>query len=118
MSFYLIFSWLACVLWAILGFWVSEWFEFISFGIFGSGALLCFARAYVYLTLNDFEYLQDVNKLNKKIDRHNKDIDDMEIKKSEIQRQFADGTLVLPKLPVAPKPVVAVKPQPARPQPV
>jgi hypothetical protein len=85
LSVYLIFSWFACILWASLGYWVSGWMEFISFGIFGSGCVLMFARAYTYFSLNDFEYFQDVEKLNKKIDRHNKNIDDMELKKSEIQ---------------------------------
>jgi hypothetical protein len=84
MSVYLIFSWFAFVLWASLGLWVTERFEFISFGIFGSGCLLSFVRAYVYFALNDFEYLQDVNKLNKMIDKHNMNINAMEIKKLEI----------------------------------
>jgi hypothetical protein len=72
-------------MWGSLGFWVTGWIEFISFGIFGSGCLIMFARAYTYFCLNDFEYLQDVEKLNKKIDRHNKNINDMELKKAEIQ---------------------------------
>jgi hypothetical protein len=56
MSFYLIFSWLAFVVWSLLAFKTTRWFEFITFGILGSGSVLCLARAYVYFTLNDFEY--------------------------------------------------------------
>jgi hypothetical protein len=86
LSFYLIFSWLAFILWSTLAFWITRWVEFILFGIFGSGCLLCFARAYTYFALNDFEYLQDVEKLNKKIDRHNEQIGEMEVKKAQIQQ--------------------------------
>ena len=82
MSFYLIFSWIASVVWSIIGFRATRLWEFITFGVFGSGFVLCFARAFVYFALNDFEYLQDVNKVNKGIDKHNKNIDLMEIKKA------------------------------------
>jgi len=57
LSIYLIFSWIACILWSVLGYWVTGWIEFISFGIFGSACTICFARAYTYFALNDFEYL-------------------------------------------------------------
>ena len=75
LSIYLILSWFACIIWASIGYSITGWNEFISMGIFGSGCLILFARAYTYFSLNDFEYLQDVEKLNKKIDRHNKNID-------------------------------------------
>ena len=106
MSIYLILTWFAFVTWSIILYANTESFNFISLGIFGSGAILCFARAYVYFILNDYNYLQDVNKLNKFIDRHNKKIEQMEINKAKIQEDFANGTLVLPKAP-KPKPVAA-----------
>jgi len=106
MSIYLILTWLALVTWSIILYAKTESFNFISLGVFGSGAVLCFARAYVYFILNDYNYLQDVNKLNKFIDRHNKKIEEMEIKKAKIQEDFANGTLVLPKA-TKPKPVAA-----------
>ena len=111
LSIYLIFAWLACTLWAALGYSVTGFNEFISFGIFGSACFLCFARAYTYFALNDFEYFQDVEKLNKWVDKHNKNIGEMEVKKAEIQQQLLDGSLLLPKLP--PK-----EPEPLPPAPV
>ena len=56
----------------------------------------------------------DVEKLNKKIDRHNVNIGEMEIKKAEIQQKLVDGTLLLPKLP--PK-VEEIPPPPPPPPP-
>jgi hypothetical protein len=113
LSLYLIFAWIACILWSILGYWVTGWIEFISFGIFGSACFICFARAYTYFALNDFEYLQDVEKLNKRIDRHNVNIGELEKRKADIQQKLADGTLLLPKLP----PKVAEIPPPPPPPP-
>ena len=72
LSIYMILAWFAFVTWSVILYINTKSFDFISLGVFGSGALLCFARAYVFFILNDYNYLQNVNKLNKFIDRHNK----------------------------------------------
>jgi hypothetical protein len=46
--------------------------------------------------LNSYDYFEDVEKLNKKIDKHNKNIEFMENKKIEVQKALLDGTLLLP----------------------
>jgi len=54
LTLYMIFSWLGCILWGSLGWWVTGYFEWISFGIFGTAAILNFARAFIYFTLNGY----------------------------------------------------------------
>jgi len=43
-----------------------------------------YLRALTYFSLNEFDYFQDIGKLNKQIDKHNKKIEKMEKKKAEI----------------------------------
>ena len=58
-----------------------------------------YGRGFVYFALNDFDYFQNVKKLNLAIDKHNENIASMEKKKADIQQQLLDGTLMLPALP-------------------
>ena len=81
-------------------------------GTCGAGSVLCFLRAYVFFAMNDFDYFQDVKKLNAYIDRHNKKIDENEKKRLQIQQDLADGTLMLP-----PPEDPATNPQPPQHQP-
>ena len=68
-------------MWGYLGFWTTGRLEFISYGIFGSAAILNFSRGYIFFTLNEFQLFQDIKKLNKWIDKHNKKIDEMDAHK-------------------------------------
>mmetsp|Transcript_25040 Transcript_25040/g.38848 ORF Transcript_25040/g.38848 Transcript_25040/m.38848 type:complete len:519 (+) Transcript_25040:941-2497(+) len=109
LSFYEVFSFIACAIWSGIAFWITEEEYYLIYGVFGSATLILFARAFVYFALNDFDYFQDVEKLNKWVDKHNKKIDQFEIKKEEIQQALIDGTLLLPPAP-PPKPVKPTKP--------
>lgn len=60
--------------------------------------------------MNDFEYFQDVEKLNKYIDKHNQKVDENQVKRKQIQKELADGTLLLP-------PPEPSKPEPTPPKP-
>lgn len=68
MSIYMFLTWLVIIVWAFIAFWITHSNFFPVWGTAGSGCILCFARAYVYFTMNDFEYLQDITKLNAFID--------------------------------------------------
>jgi len=81
---YQIFSFAACSFWGLIAYWVTGDGYFVTFGILGSACLILFSRSFVYFALNDFNYFQNVENLNKKIDRHNKNIEEFEIKKEEI----------------------------------
>lgn len=85
MTLYMVFCWLAFVIWAVIGNWILKSTPFLLWGIIGSLVILSFGRAYVFFALNDWDYFQDVEKLNKFIDRHNKEVVENEKKKLVIQ---------------------------------
>jgi len=94
-----------CVLWACFFWWVSGLMSVLFIGIFGSISALFFTQAYLYFIVNDFDYTQNVEKLNKRIDQHNKNIAEMEIKKAEIQAKIVSGEIFLPPPKPIPPPV-------------
>jgi hypothetical protein len=53
-------------------------------------------RGLVYYKLNDFEFFENVENLNKYIDKHNKEVEEHKITNKMIRKQLMDGTLVLP----------------------
>mgnify|MGYP006899652061 FL=1 len=76
--------------------------------------LLSYAQGYLYFICNDHDYFQDVEKLNRRIDKHNKNIGELELRKADIQAKIASGELLLPPPPPpAPAPVPAPIPAPA-----
>jgi hypothetical protein len=46
--------------------------------------VLSYIRGLVYLSLNEYEFFQDVEKLNISIDNHNEKIKSTEVKRAEI----------------------------------
>ena len=70
--------------WAGVAFWATDQGFCFIFGSLGPLAMMFFAKGYVYFVLNEYDYFQDVSKLNKQIDRHNKNIDEMEQRKADI----------------------------------
>jgi hypothetical protein len=91
--------WVFCIIWSCLCYWQTGKLESLTIGILGSGCLLCFAGAFTYFALNEFEYFQDIEKLNRKIDMHNKKIDGMEATREKLQKDLCDGKLNLPNIP-------------------
>jgi len=77
------FTYIGVVIWSFIGFWITEMNMFPIWGTTGSACFLCFLRAYIYFCMNDFEYFQNVEKLNAYIDRHNVQIDENELRKKE-----------------------------------
>lgn len=73
------------ILWAIFIWWVSGKTSTLFIMIFGGIGFLSFVQAYLYLIVNDYNYTQNVEKLNKMIDKHNKEIEEMEVRKADIQ---------------------------------
>lgn len=86
MSIYMIITWIAIIIWAFIAFWITDSKFFPVWGTAGSGCILSFARAYVFFSMNDFDYLQDIKKLNAFIDNHNRIVSENEKKKEEIQK--------------------------------
>ena len=73
-----------------------------------------FTQAYLYFIVNEFNYTQNVEKLNKRIDQHNKDIGETEKRKAEIQAKIVSGEIFLPP-PPPPQPAVHVPVVPVAP---
>lgn len=80
----MIFTFIAAVFWSIFWFWYTEKAAVLYIGIFGSAAFLSYVMAYLYFVLNEYDYFQDVEKVNRRIDRHNANITRMEKKKEDI----------------------------------
>lgn len=80
------FVWVCSIIWGIIiNILLDQGFYIIMFSL-GPLIVLSFTRGYMYFTMNDFDYFQDVVKLNKKIDKHNKELDEVDAKKAEIQK--------------------------------
>ena len=73
MTIYIIISWCISMIWAgvIVSFQGVGDGYVIVFGTLLAPCIMAFCRAMVYFKLNDFEYHQDVKKLNRWIDKHN-----------------------------------------------
>jgi hypothetical protein len=70
---------------------------------------MAYLQGYLYFICNDCDYTQNVEKLNRRIDKHNADIGEREKRKLEIQEKIANGQLFLPD-PEPPTPVQPAKP--------
>lgn len=72
MLFYILFTWVIFIGWAIIFYLM---FESKTIAIYCGTlvpAVLFYFRALVFFKLNDWEYFQDVETLNKNIEAHNK----------------------------------------------
>ena len=83
-------------IWSICAYFVTDKIGALIIGICGSICILSYFQAYLYFDCNEFDYFQDVEKLKRKIDKHNKDIDAMEQNKVEIQEKLKNGEIFLP----------------------
>lgn len=88
-----------CCIWSGVAFWATSKAYVLIGGLIGPAVIMFYGRGFVYFALNDFDYFQNVKKLNLAIDKHNENIASMEKKKADIQQQLLDGTLMLPALP-------------------
>ena len=105
MGIYMAINFVIWTIWAGVAYYFTDRAYFFLIMCLGSLFLMAFARSLVFFYLNECDYFQDVEKLNKQIDRHNKEIAEKEKRKAEIQQKFLDGTLVLPPpKPEVPKP--------------
>ena len=86
LTIHMILAYITLLPWIAVAYWVSNSYQAIVWGLFSPIILMFYGRACVYLKLNDFDYFQDVERLNKAIDKHNNRIMDLEKKKSEIQQ--------------------------------
>jgi len=84
MDFYIIFNFCLCMCWAGFAFWATDKGFVFIYGALAPFSIMFFAKGYVYFVLNEYDYFQDVAKLNRHIDRHNKSIAEMEQRKSDI----------------------------------
>lgn len=84
LTIYIILCLVASTIWGFIALWATEKKMWAVWGTCGAGSVLCFLRAYVYFAINDFEYFQDVKKLNAFIDRHNKKIEENTKKREKI----------------------------------
>lgn len=78
MQFYMAMSFIVCCMWSGIAYWVTRKPYALVIGTVGPLAVMFYARGYVYLSLNDFDYFQSAEKLNRQIDQHNKNIEKME----------------------------------------
>lgn len=96
LTIYIILAFLGIVAWGFIAFWITESKFFPIWGTCGAGCILSYFRAYVFFAMNDFEYFQNVEKLNAYIDKHNKEVEENAEKRVKVQKDLADGTLMLP----------------------
>ena len=57
--------------WSYFAYTVINNFGVLIIGVCGTLCFLSYLQAYLYFVCNEFDYTQDVEKLNKRIDRHN-----------------------------------------------
>lgn len=104
MTAYILISFILCAIWSGVAFWATSKPHVLIGGLIGPLVIAFYGRGFVYFALNDFDYFQNVKKLNLAIDKHNENIASMETKKAAIQQQLLDGTLMLPSLaPASPE---------------
>lgn len=85
---------LICMIgWGIMIGAITDFGPPITYFILGSLCLLCLVQAVLYLALNDFDYFQDIQKLNMKIQAHNTQIDQLNKQRLELQQKLRSGQL-------------------------
>jgi hypothetical protein len=68
----------------IISWWLMRESSVFVWGICLPIMVLSYIRGLVYLSLNEYEFFQDVEKLNISIDNHNEKIKSTEVKRAEI----------------------------------
>jgi hypothetical protein len=99
MLWFMLFNWISFSGWGVIWYvQVSNYKNksFLLYTIVGTPVIMLWLRGMVYYKLNDFEFFENVENLNKYIDKHNKDVVDHRETNIVIRKQLMDGTLVLP----------------------
>ena len=65
---YLLLTFVCCTFWSVFGWWMTQRVQYLYLGILGSASFLAYVSAYLYFVLNEFDYFQDVEKVNKRIE--------------------------------------------------
>lgn len=68
LGLYLLLSFTCCTFWSVFGFWITKRLQYLYLGILGSASFLAYVYAYLYFVLNEFDYFEDVGKVNKRIE--------------------------------------------------
>lgn len=86
LTMYILISFILCAIWSGVAFWATSKAYVLIGGLIGPLVIMFYGRGFVYFALNDFDYFQNVKKLNASVDKHNENIESMEKKKAEIQQ--------------------------------
>lgn len=84
-------SFLMMAVFSLLAFWAEGNPSSVIVGIFGSLAVLLSLNSYVYYSLNGYNLLEDIKGLNQKIDKHNKQIDQLKGKVKTNKQALTEG---------------------------
>ena len=101
---YVFVAWVLSLAWTAVDYYILGDYRVFIGGILGFICIMAYLQGYLYFICNDFDYTQNVEKLNRRIDKHNADIGEREKRKLEIQEKIANGQLFLPD-PEPPTPV-------------
>ena len=87
--FFMIFTYGFIVLAAIMAWYSTDEETWLAVGIIGPLALILLVNAYVHYVLNDYNVLQNIEKLNKRIVKHNSKMEKLRIKVEKYKREAA-----------------------------
>jgi len=90
--FFLIIMYGLCVIIALCLNWITNEDRYLIVGFLAPLAVIFLFNTYLKFALNDFRYLQDVNSINKVIDKHNDRIDRIKEEISKFRRSLASKT--------------------------
>lgn len=86
MTIYIFFNFTMFALWSAFAYWITREKQVVLWGVLPPLFVMFYMRAYVYLVLNDYSYLQNIEKINKKIDKHNLKVEQIEVNRDKIIR--------------------------------
>ena len=85
-----------CIGWSLIAWSATGKRSALIIGICGSLCVLSLLQCLLYLATNEFDYFQDIDKLNRRIDNHNKEIAKIEKIKIETQEKILAGSAYSP----------------------
>lgn len=84
LTIYILLTFIGVVIWGFIAYWITESKFYPIWGTCGAGCVLSYFRAFIFFAMNDFEYFQNIEKLNAYIDKHNKKVDENSKKRAKI----------------------------------